>query len=314
MGPIQHRGSTTSALAVDVVRAAARAFERDRYLAALLAPAAVRADLIALAAFAGELARIPAYVSDPIVGEMRLQWWRDTLAAGLAGDRVAGDGVAGVVGSGEGSGHPIAVAVIAAARRHDIPAAAFQDVIEAQSERLEDQPFATFEALVANARAWDGGLFAIAAGMLVGALQPLQNGVADDSRMAGDAGAAYGLARVLLETPVDLTQGRCLLPADVCSRHGATLGVAFEPGTLAAFDSARREVVAAATVRLGNLGERYQRAPRGSRVAALPLALVQPYLSLCRSTDMAGGWHRDVGPLTRVWRLWLTHRLGRIAN
>ena len=47
--PAEQRPSNT-----DVVRLGARAFERDRYLAALLAPHGVRDDLIALAAFAGE--------------------------------------------------------------------------------------------------------------------------------------------------------------------------------------------------------------------------------------------------------------------
>ena len=81
----------------DVVRTAARAFERDRYLAALLSPRGVREDLLALAAFAGELARIPAFVSEPMVGEIRLQWWRDAIRAGLKD------------GSGEGGGHPISI-------------------------------------------------------------------------------------------------------------------------------------------------------------------------------------------------------------
>ena len=64
---------------VDVVTIAARAHERDRYLAALLGPRPIRRDLIALAAFAGEVGRIPAFVTEPMMGRIRLQWWRERL-------------------------------------------------------------------------------------------------------------------------------------------------------------------------------------------------------------------------------------------
>ena len=70
------------------MRAAARELDYDRYLAALLAPRAAREGLLALAAFHGEIARIPRTVREPGVGDIRLQWWRDALAdAGRRGDR-----------------------------------------------------------------------------------------------------------------------------------------------------------------------------------------------------------------------------------
>lgn len=301
MGPTERRGAPAGALDVDVVRTAARAFERDRYLAALLAPSAVRGDLIALAAFAGELARIPAYVSEPMVGEIRLQWWRDTITAGLA--RLDGEV------SGEEAGHPVAAAVIAAARRHALPTLALLDLIEAQSIRLDDMPFATLDGLLDNARVWDGGLFTLAWRIIAG--EASRNAVAPP--MLAQAGAVYGLARILLETPVDLTQGRCLLPADICRRHGATLGVAVSPENIAAFDRARADVVSAATPMIPSMPIRFQEAPREARCAALPIALVQPYLALSRRELAAAGQH-DVSPITRVWRLWLTHRRGRIAT
>ena len=67
---------------------AARELDYDRYLAALLAPRAARDGLMALAAFHGEIARIPRTVREPGVGDIRLQWWRDALRdAGRHGDR-----------------------------------------------------------------------------------------------------------------------------------------------------------------------------------------------------------------------------------
>ncbi|WP_270374905.1 phytoene/squalene synthase family protein [Marinicauda sp. Alg238-R41] len=51
----------------------------DRRLAALFAPAEPRGRLYALYAFYHEIARIPDAVSEPMIGEMRLQWSRDAV-------------------------------------------------------------------------------------------------------------------------------------------------------------------------------------------------------------------------------------------
>ena len=58
------------------VRDAARVGAPDRYISALLAPKSVRAELIALGAFSAEIEKIPLTVSEPHLGEVRIQWWR----------------------------------------------------------------------------------------------------------------------------------------------------------------------------------------------------------------------------------------------
>lgn len=52
----------------------------DRRLAALFAPAPVRARLFALYAFHHEIAKIPDAVSEPVIGEMRLAWAREAVS------------------------------------------------------------------------------------------------------------------------------------------------------------------------------------------------------------------------------------------
>lgn len=71
----------------ETVRQTAREAEPDRYLAALLAPRPARGALIALAALVGEVGRIPETVSQPMAGLVRVQWWRDSLAAAGGGTR-----------------------------------------------------------------------------------------------------------------------------------------------------------------------------------------------------------------------------------
>jgi phytoene synthase len=56
-----------------------RAADPDRYFSALFAPAPLRAHLFALYAFNHEVARIAETVREPMLGAIRLEWWRETL-------------------------------------------------------------------------------------------------------------------------------------------------------------------------------------------------------------------------------------------
>lgn len=110
--------------------AAARAYDPDRYLAALLAPRAIRDDVLTLAAFFVEIARIPELVSEPMLGEIRLQWWRDALSGLLTGQPAS-----------VASGHPLAVAVLALAERRRLPGGLLHGMIDARSADLGADAF-----------------------------------------------------------------------------------------------------------------------------------------------------------------------------
>src|SRR5689334_20676146 len=62
-----------------------RRHDRDRYQTALFAPADRRDALFALYAFNYEVARVRENVSQPMLGQIRLQWWREVIAASYAG-------------------------------------------------------------------------------------------------------------------------------------------------------------------------------------------------------------------------------------
>lgn len=65
------------------VEACAALVERgdpDRFMAVMAAPVALRARLFPLHAFNLEVARAPWVTSQPMIAEMRLQWWRDVVA------------------------------------------------------------------------------------------------------------------------------------------------------------------------------------------------------------------------------------------
>lgn len=60
----------------------------DRYAAAMAAPVGARKVLFPLYAFNVEVARAPWVTSEPMIGEMRLQWWRDAVTEIVQGGNV----------------------------------------------------------------------------------------------------------------------------------------------------------------------------------------------------------------------------------
>ena len=57
-----------------------RKFDRDRYLCTLFADRHDQAFLFTIYALYNELANIPFRIQEPKLGEIRLQWWRETLS------------------------------------------------------------------------------------------------------------------------------------------------------------------------------------------------------------------------------------------
>ena len=70
----------------ELLRQELRGLDGDLYLCHLFAPADKRGALLTLYHLYADIARIPATVSDPMVGAIRLQWWRDLLDTVANGD------------------------------------------------------------------------------------------------------------------------------------------------------------------------------------------------------------------------------------
>jgi phytoene synthase len=275
----------------DAVREAARHTEADRYLAALLAPRPVRSDLAALAAFSAELARIRDTVSDAMIGEIRLQWWRDALQS---------------LARGEVTGHPVADALGDTIRRRHLPLPLLEAPIEARSMDLAGEPPADAAALAAYFSQAEGALFEAALAVLDVADTPARRDA------AGAAGRAYGLARALARLPQALTRGLLPIPLDRLEAAGVPLAapelVRTHPAIPGLVRDMRQEAEAslsAARRAAGSLGS--QAVP-----AFLPLVMVEPYL---RGLERGGADPfapvAEAAPIRRVWRLWRAKRRGR---
>src|SRR5215472_846603 len=78
--PFPNRRSAAAAR-LSPVAALVRQHDRDRFQTVLFAPAARREALFALYAFNCEIARVRESVTEPTLGRIRLQWWRENIAA-----------------------------------------------------------------------------------------------------------------------------------------------------------------------------------------------------------------------------------------
>src|SRR4051794_36796449 len=74
-----------SASGLSAPAAIVRRHDRDRFQTALLAPADRREGLFALYAFNYEVARVRETVTQPMLGQIRLQWWREVVEAAYVG-------------------------------------------------------------------------------------------------------------------------------------------------------------------------------------------------------------------------------------
>lgn len=278
----------------EVIRIAARAYELDRYLTALLQPRSVRDDLMTLLAFAGETARIASTVSDPLLGEIRLQWWRDALVAG-------GSGV-------DKTGHPIADGLVGVIARHNLPLALVEGMIDAEDGQVHRDVPEDGQALDAYLAKREGALFALAWRIQAGREAGLEPG------FLVTAGQLYGRVRLLTELAVRVAEGRCPLPQADLHRHALQAsdlraGMVAPDAVVGVVSEVRSELVAE-WQQIRSAWRGYS--PEVKRVL-LPLALIGAYLS---AQEKLG---RDclrrvaeISPVGRVARLWLAHRLGRI--
>ncbi len=157
---------------LDLVRSA----DKDRFLASLFAPDAKRPALLALYAFNIEIARVRASVSEPAMGQIRYQWWRDTIEAAY---------------HGEASPHPVAQELARAIEEGDLPKQALLDLIAAREFDLYDDPMPDVTALEGYLGETSSALIQMASLVLAG------TGARKSAGAAGLAGVAYGIAKLL---------------------------------------------------------------------------------------------------------------------
>src|SRR5271155_161936 len=122
---------------LSTVAAMVRRHDRNRFQTALFAPAARREALFALYAFNYEIARVREAVTQPMLGHIRLEWWRENIAAAFANGGVRR--------------HPVVEALTVAIRERGLTRVHFARLINAREADFDEDPPASLSALEAYA-------------------------------------------------------------------------------------------------------------------------------------------------------------------
>ena len=275
-----------------------RELDRDRYIANLFAPEPARGALMALHAFNIEISRIREAITNPLAGEVRLQWWSDALIGDARGDVKA---------------NPVAAALLDAINRHSLPRQTFFALIDARVFDLYDDPMPTVNDLEGYAGETSSALIRLGALILTGGSERGTEPALADA--AGHAGVAYAVTGLLRAFPHHARRGQCYVPLDLLKAHGI--------GREAAVSGTTSPGLVAALADLRNLARRhYEQAMAALAMvdsanypAFLPLAVVPGDLDqMARPHDP---FLRVPGLSApgRIWRLWRAARVfGALAR
>lgn len=267
----------------DRLMADLRAQDRTAFLALHYAPEVKRPALAALYGFNAQVERIPELVSEPLPGEIRLQWWRDVIA----GER-----------AGEAGASPLASALLQTIEHHGLSRAVFDNLIEARIFDLYHDPMPDRAALEGYLGETRSVIIQMAAHILDA---EAAERLADAS---GHGGCAKGIADIVSLAAQHRAQGRVFVPADILAAAGGDARSWLEGG-----DGAMRARALAALCALGRehlqaCRAQLEGAPASIRPAFLPLATCTPVFRLAQRPG-AGDLARPMipSPVSVQWRM-----------
>jgi 15-cis-phytoene synthase len=262
-----------------------RQADKDRFLAALFAPADRRRDLLALYAFNAEVAGVQGKVREPLAGEVRLQYWHDLIAH-----------------AGEPGANPVALALLETVKRYALPRERLLDLLEARRFDVYDEIFMTRADLEDYASKTSSAVIELAMRILGGP---------DDAalELARSAGIAYAIAGLARSFAFHASRGKIFIPEEILNVHGSA-----RPDILAGRSS--NEVRAAladfrqqARSHLDRIRNGVGKLPDLLVPALLPVALVCPYLARMERADYDP--FRTVVEVPQWRKQWLLWRAAR---
>jgi NADH dehydrogenase [ubiquinone] 1 alpha subcomplex assembly factor 6 len=268
--------STPETLARDL-----RRHDRDRYLTTLFAPAERRSALIALYAFNFEVAKTREIVREPLLGRIRLQWWRESIDAIYRGAPLRQ--------------HEVMAPLAAAIRRHDLTRYHFDRLIDAREADLAEEPPADLAALERYAEDSAARLVRLA-------LEILDARDAESAEAGRHVGIAWSLVGLIRALPVHAGLRRLSLPADLVAETGLDMARFLEAKPSPALSriverlaTRAREQLVAARARRGAVARGALPALLAARLADFHLARFaragyDPFAPALARPDTLAGW------------------------
>lgn len=168
-----------------------RSHSIDFYFWSLFIPAEHRGAVQTLLAFEIEIARIPSQVSEVSLGEIRYQWWRDSVSA---------------LSSGEESGYPVIDVLGAVTRRYSLPLQPLIALIDAHVMDLYDDQLADLSMLEGYIGETYGTLIRLISLILA------DGRPTGDAALAGHAAVAIGIQKIFEQRASDLSNRQKFVP------------------------------------------------------------------------------------------------------
>ncbi len=262
--------------------------DKDRWLASLFVPRERRRHIHALYAFSLEAARVGEIVSEPLLGEIRFQWWRDAL-----------DGT----NEGEANSNPVAASLLDTIARFDLPRVHLLELISARAADLYGDLVQSVAALEFYTKATCSNLFRIAARILDGA----EAAACRDAAL--HAGIAYGITGLIRALPWHSARGQVFVPAGILQAHGASRDDLSDGHASEAILAALAELRSRARAHLEIFYANLPGLPAKSRPAFLPACLCEPYLR--RMEKFGYDPFKTVIELPQWRRQWILWRAAR---
>jgi 15-cis-phytoene synthase len=272
--------------AADFCAELVRSHDFARYASTLFVPSARRRALLAVYAFNVEISRVREQVSQPLPGEIRLQWWTDMLDG-------ADDG--GV------EGNPVAAELKLAILDCGLPVERLSRLIDEHQFDLYNDPMPTMAALEGYINETASALFSLGA-----AIAGWQS--AEIDHLARHAGLAQGIALVIAALPLDASRRQLFVPLQLLERHGSGMEEVYAGKWTLPLRAALDQLIGEAREHLMTALALLADAPPEVRPVFLPLALVARDLTRMSRADFEPFSPHVTSRLRTLWTLWRAAR------
>jgi phytoene synthase len=263
-----------------------RSHDFVRYASTLFVPAPRRRALLAVYAFNVEISRVHEQVSQPLPGEMRLQWWTDTLAG---------------AGHGGVEGNPVAAELLLAIQAWRLPVERLSRLIEEHQFDLYNDPMPTMAALEGYINDTSSVLFSLAAQIAGQSSEEIEH-------LARHAGLAQGMAQVMASLPLHASRRQLFVPQQVLESHSCGIEDVFAGKETSKLRAPLNQLLGEARGHLNIALGLLPSVPPEVRPVFLPLAVVGRDLARMSRADNDPFMPRSTSRLGTLWTLWRASR------
>ncbi|HET6839523.1 MAG TPA: phytoene/squalene synthase family protein [Bradyrhizobium sp.] len=263
-----------------------RSHDFARYASTLFVPAEQRRGLLALYAFNVEIARVREQVSQPLPGEVRLQWWTDMLAGG---------------GHGGVEGNLVAAELLRAIGNWSLPVERLSRLIDEHQFDLYNDPMPTMAALEGYINDTSSALFSLAAGVAGWQSDEIEH-------LARHAGLAQGMTQVMTALPLDASRRQLFVPLQLLEGHGSGMEEVFAGKETPKLRAALDQLIGEAQEHLNTAFALLAQAPPEVRPVFLPLARASRDLKRMARADSDPFAPLITSRFRTLWTLWRASR------